>query len=324
MLLGGQNQVAHIGHVIPGEHATLPAGNLAAGQKHGQAGQGHGQHHPHVKSQHRRGHHQATAARHQARQTQATQDVEGVAAHHVAHGHVALALDGGGDGGGHLGHGGTRRHDGQGNHHIAHAERLGKGDGGGHQPVGAQHQQGQSGHDQGQLGWQLGIPVGGGGRGQFIVQRRLCIGSLCRIGPARLHHQKRGVRHQNGQQQPALPDLYAPVQRQQGHQHRYADHDGHFLADELAVDHQRHDEGTDAQNEQHVENVAAHHIAHRHVGLARQHGGHRHPHLWRAGAKGHDGQAHHQGRDAKRQGQLARPAHQQVGPEHQCGQASHK
>ena len=81
---------------------------------------------------------------------------------------------------------------------------------------------------------------------------------------------------------------------EQEQQQRGTQHDRHLLPDQLDVDHQRRDDGRQAQDEQHVEDVAAHHVADGDVGLAVQHRTHRHRQLGRAGAEGHDGQAHHQ------------------------------
>jgi hypothetical protein len=58
----------------------------------------------------------------------------------------------------------------------------------------------------------------------------------------------------------------------------------------------RHHAGQ-AQADKDVENVAAHQVVHDQIDGAVGGCAHRHRHLRRTGAEGHDGQAYHQGRD---------------------------
>ena len=320
MLLGCQDQVGHVSHVVAEEEPAFPTRDFAPAEKHRQAGQRHGQHHPDIEGQQRGGHRQAEVARHQTRQTQAAQNVEGVAAHHITHGDVAFALDGRGDGRGDLGHGGARSHDGQPDDEVAHAHLLGEGHRGGHQRIGAQHQRHEPGSNQAELRGQAGVPAAGFGRLHIPFETGLRGLRLA----ARLDDQEGRVNEQQTEEQSAVPKRQLAIQAQRQQQQRGAQHDGHLLPDELLVHHQRRDQRADAQDEQYVEDVAADHVANGDVGVAVQHSAHRYGHLGCAGTKRHDGEAHHQRRNAEAQCQLRRPAHQQARAQHQAGQTCSK
>jgi len=65
-----------------------------------------------------------------------------------------------------------------------------------------------------------------------------------------------------------FPAAQLAVEHHHDQHHRRADHDRHFLADDLRMHHQRRNQGADAEDEQHVEDVAAHHVADGDVGTA--------------------------------------------------------
>ena len=109
-------------------------------------------------------------------------------------------------------------------------------------------------------------------------------------GAARLHHQKPGVGQQQPEQQRAVEQAQRAVQRQHQHQQRCADHDRHLLADQLHMHHQRCDQALRPRMNRHVEDIAAHHIAHGQSRLAIEHRACRHGHFGRAGTEGHNGQ----------------------------------
>jgi hypothetical protein len=263
---------------------------------------------------------QAQVARHQPRQTQAAQDVEGVAADHVAHRDVAFALDGGGDAGGHLGHAGAGGHDGQADDEVAHAQGLGETDRGPHQVVRAEHQRHQADGDQTDLYHPVTVP--GAGLRRLDGLGELVLGGLGLA--ARLHDQEHGVGHEQREQRATVQERQLAVQREGQQQQARTQHDRHLLPDQLDVDHQRRDQGADAQDEQHIEDVAAHHVADGDVGLAVEHGTDAHRDLGRAGAEGDDGQSHDERADAEGQSQLGRAAHEHVGAEDQQDQATKK
>jgi hypothetical protein len=79
-----------------------------------------------------------------------------------------------------------------------------------------------------------------------------------------------------------------------------------------------------AQDEQDIEDVAAHHVADGDVVLPGERGAHRHRHLGRTRAKGHHGEPDDQWRHAERQGELGRAAHQRARTQDQQGQTAQK
>ena len=203
MLAGRQHQVGHVGNVVGQKHHPFPARNLASGQEHRQTGQCNGAHHPQIEVHHGGGHVDAGVASgraHHAGNAQPTQNVEGVAAHHIAHGNVALALDCRHDRGGDFGHGGASCHNGQANHQITHPKGFRKHHRRLNQPVGAQHQQPQAHGNQQPLRRHVVQPGGCLGRrklSRIFVPRRLTLAS-------RLPHQEHRVGHHQAEQNHAV------------------------------------------------------------------------------------------------------------------------
>ena len=149
---------------------------------------------------------------------------------------------------------------------------------------------------------------------------RVLVTDLLGLG-ARLAHQEDDVGDQQHEQQRGLHAAQLAVDDHHRQDHRGADHDRHLLADDLRVHDQRRDHGADAEDEQHVEDVAAHDVADCDVGAAAQRGADGHGHLRRTGAHRDDREADDQRRDAERQRDLRGAAHQRLGSEHQRAEA---
>ncbi len=287
MLGRRQDQVGDVENVVGQEQRALPARDPVARQKDRQTGDHHGDHHRNVECDQRRRYREA-GGRDEGGQPQDREDVEEVAAHDVAHGDVALALEGSDHRCRYLRQRSPCRDDGQADHHFAQTQQACSLHRPVDQPVGAEHEQGQPGHHE----CDLVDPVS-------ATPRRLRTELLVIVGrgggpfPPCLHDEVDRVCHDSGEQQRPLGAAHIAVERKDQKQDRGADHQRHFLAHELLRDDQRRDQRRQPQDEQHVEDVAADHVAHGDVGLARPGRLHAHRHLRCAGAERHHRQADH-------------------------------
>ena len=136
---------------------------------------------------------------------------------------------------------------------------------------------------------------------------------LAAADPDRPHH----VDHQPGCQQRPFQAPEPAIEGEQPGQQRHPDHHRHVEAHELARHGQRHDERREPEDQQDIEDVGPHDVAHRDVGLPGQAGPDADRQLRSRGAERHHGEADDQGRDAGGGGHPHRAPHQQLGPHDQ-------
>ena len=130
----------------------------------------------------------------------------------------------------------------------------------------AEHQQREAGERPAAPGSaQCRVPAGAGAPNSSAYSAFVRL----RLAP-RLHDQERRVGDDQREQQRAVEAADAAVEASAPEQQRGADHDRHLLPDELRVDDQRRDQRRHAEDEQHVEDVAADDVADGDVGLAGQ------------------------------------------------------
>ena len=139
-------------------------------------------------------------------------------------------------------------------------------------------------------------------------------------GPAPGPQQPPGVGHEPRREQRAVERSEAAVAREDDDQGAGADHHGHVEAHQLAGDHERRDQGRDAEDEQHVEDVAADDVAQRQAVESGATGADAHRELRRAGAERHDGQPDDERREPDRQGQARGAPHEQLRAADQDGE----
>src|SRR3989338_2908217 len=156
-----QHQVNRVCHVVGQEQQAFPAVDAVAGEENWQAGHGHSDHYWEVKGQ-GVGCDVDRLRRYHRGQAEHAEQVEDVAADDVAHGDIALALDGGHDRGGQFWQRSADGDHGQADHQFRNAQGAGHGDGALDQKVGACDQQHQASNDQAQINYP------GVGFGRFI------------------------------------------------------------------------------------------------------------------------------------------------------------
>ncbi len=103
------------------------------------------------------------------------------------------------------------------------------------------------------------------------------------------------------------------VEREKIKQGRNPDHNGNVQTDELTGHDKRADERRDAQDKEHIEDVASDDVTHREIDLARPSGFHADGHLGRARAVRDDREAHHERGEASAVGQGRSPQNEPVG-----------
>ena len=310
VVLRAEDHVGDVRDVVREEQQAPTPADPATEHEHRQAGQRHGDHHPEIEVEDRRGNAESVAA-HQPRQSQAAEDVERIAADHVADRDVALAAHGRHDRRGDLRHGRAGRDDGEADDEVAHAECTRERHRGVHQPVRADDEQCEPDEDEQQLNGPVTIPATG--PACLPLELAAGLGGL----RARLPDEEHDVAGQQRQQQRRLPAPEPAIDRHHREQHRGTDHDRHLLADDLRMDDQRRDQRAEAEDEQHVEDVAADDIADGDVGAAIQHGTDGHRDFGRAGAECDDREPDHERRDAERQRELRGAAHEGLGAGHE-------
>jgi hypothetical protein len=311
-----QDQVAGVGDVVAHEHGCLPPGDGVAGEKHRQRGDRDRDHHRDVEAQ------GSLADRDPVRRDEPTepehgQQVEDAAADHVAHRDVAFAPDGGQHRGRDLRQRGAGRDDGQADDQLADPE-CGRG---GHrrldQPSCAHHEQTQPDQHQRHVHH----------RPDPVDRHGECLVVLLdhRRGlPPALADQPHRVGDDAGEQHRPVDASDATIERQQQHDDRHPDQQRHVEPDQLLGDHKRCDQRGQPEDEQHVEDVAADHVAQRHLGLPRVGGADRHRHLRRRGPERDHRETDHQRRDPRRDRQPRRATHQQLRPTHQQCPTQHE
>ena len=211
-----------------------------------------------------------------------------------------------------FGRGRACRNDGQSDHQLGYADGPRHLHGGVHQPVRAQHQQSQAASEKQEVqrhtaGWP---PV--------TVRQLFVLDPF----PPRLPDLEHDVGDEPREEKSCFPPGDAAIVREHPEQECHADHDRHFEPDELPGYDEGRDEGGEAEDEEHVEDVAADHVAHRDVGLPGERAAHADRHLGRAGAHRYDGQPDHERRDAEAAGKARCPADQQFGADDQQGETA--
>jgi hypothetical protein len=122
---------------------------------------------------------------------------------------------------------------------------------------------------------------------------------------------------QGHQHEQAVPGGDCPAQAEQHHQQAGAQHDRAAAVDRARRAAQRIDQGRAAQDQQHIGDVGADHVADRDGGVAAQVGIHADQELGGRGAVGDDGKADQQGRHAQVRSQSDRAADQHFSPQQQ-------
>ncbi len=134
--------------------------------------------------------------------------------------------------------------------------------------------------------------------------------------------QEQRVGHNRGEQQCAVDAAEFAVPGQaEGHQ-AGADHDRHVEADQLARHHQRRNQRRHAEDQQHVGDVAADHVANGDIAAAIERSLHADRRFRCAGAEGDHGQADDQRRNAELRGEPGCAAYQYLragNEQHQAG-----
>ncbi len=223
-------------------------------------------------------------------------DVENIAAHDITHGNIRISLPGSGDGGEQLRQRGPQGHDGQADEPLAHPQQSGNGAGRVHRHAAPQHNGPQS----------------NGGQQQDFPQAPLS-GRLLFLGLAFGSDQQVGQigGKENGQYQSvqkaddAVPAL---EQQQQADSHQK----GHLPPHGTPLHRKRRDDGGQTQNNQDIQDIAAHNVADGDLRAPLQGGGYAHRRLRRTGPHRHNGQADNQRRDFQFRRDLRRSIHKPV------------
>ena len=323
MLGGREHHVAGVGGVQGHEQGALPAGHREPGERDGEQGDRGGQHHRDVEGHRGTGHRDAPGGD-QRRQAEHHPDVEDVAAHHVAHGQVALTAAHRDDGGRQLGQRCPDGHHGQPDHQAADPQRRGDA----HRPL---DEQGRAGDQQGDPQHHEQHGPGDRGRGRLLLGPDVLGTAGAAAGSAVPGRRRRGdggtaaadhdgqhrVQHHGGEEDHSVHRADPPVEGHEQQPDRQHDHPGEVEAHQPLLHREGNDEGGEPEDEQDVDDVAADHVPDGQARLVAQHGADGDGELRRRRGGRDHGEPDHEGGDPHPPGERGRPPHQEFSAENQ-------